>query len=82
VRGRYGPLACKSVATAVGDNKQQIMRWPMAMDEPFVEYERDFGAKRVDHRQGATRLKTSRRPTPWLGISDSKCAGRPARSSR
>jgi hypothetical protein len=24
----------------------------------------------------------TQRPTPWLGISDTKCAGRPARSSR
>jgi hypothetical protein len=47
----YGPLVRKTVVTAVGENKQQIMRWAMAMDEPFVEYERDFGAKRVDHRQ-------------------------------
>jgi superfamily I DNA/RNA helicase len=40
-------LGSKTVVTAVGDNKQQIMRWAMAMDEPFVEYERDFGAKRT-----------------------------------
>lgn len=37
----------KTVVTAVGDNKQQIMRWAMAMEEPFVELERDFGAKRT-----------------------------------
>jgi superfamily I DNA/RNA helicase len=40
-------LGSKTVITAVGDNKQQIMRWAMAMDEPFVEYERDFRAKRT-----------------------------------
>jgi superfamily I DNA/RNA helicase len=40
-------LASDTVITAVGDNKQQIMRWAMAMEQPFVEYERDFAAKRV-----------------------------------
>jgi superfamily I DNA/RNA helicase len=40
-------LGSKAVVTAVGDNKQQIMRWAMAMEEPFVEYDRDFGAKRT-----------------------------------
>jgi len=33
--------------TAVGDNKQQIMRWAGAMRDPFVAFERDFGAQRV-----------------------------------
>jgi superfamily I DNA/RNA helicase len=40
-------LGSKTVVTAVGDKKQQIMRWAMALDDPFVEYERDFGAKRT-----------------------------------
>jgi superfamily I DNA/RNA helicase len=40
-------LGSKTVVTAVGDNKQQIMRWAMAMDKPFLEYERDFAAKRT-----------------------------------
>ncbi len=40
-------LGSKTIVTAVGDNKQQIMRWAMAMEEPFVEFERDFGAKRT-----------------------------------
>jgi superfamily I DNA/RNA helicase len=40
-------LRSNTVVTAVGDNKQQIMRWAMAMDRPFVEYERDFAAKRT-----------------------------------
>jgi superfamily I DNA/RNA helicase len=30
-----------------GAYKQQIMRWAMAMEEPFVEYERDFAAQRT-----------------------------------
>lgn len=35
-----------TVVTAVGDNKQQIMRWAMAMADPFAAFESDFGAKR------------------------------------
>jgi hypothetical protein len=72
VRGRYGPLARKTVVTAVGDNKQQIMRWAMAMDEPFVEYERDFGAKRVDHRQVQ---RASKRRGEQIGF-ELRCAER------
>ena len=37
----------KTVVTAVGDNKQQIMRWAMAMDDPFGAFDQDFGAKRT-----------------------------------
>ncbi|WP_294047540.1 3'-5' exonuclease [Sphingomonas sp.] len=33
--------------TAVGDNKQQIMRWAMAMDDPFSAFDADFGGKRT-----------------------------------
>ncbi|HEY0165250.1 MAG TPA: ATP-dependent helicase, partial [Sphingomicrobium sp.] len=33
-----------TVVTAVGDNKQQIMRWAMAMDDPFAEFNADFKA--------------------------------------
>ncbi len=40
-------LGTNTIVTAVGDNKQQIMRWAMAMDQPFLELERDFGAKRT-----------------------------------
>lgn len=36
-----------TVITAVGDNKQQIMRWAMAMDDPFAAFDADFGAKRT-----------------------------------
>jgi len=36
-----------TVVTAVGDNKQQIMRWAMAMDDPFSVFEADFGAIRT-----------------------------------
>ena len=36
-----------TVVTAVGDNKQQIMRWAMAMDAPFDAFEHDFGARRI-----------------------------------
>ena len=35
------------VLTAVGDNKQQIMRWAMALDDPFKLFESDFDAKRI-----------------------------------
>jgi len=34
------------IITAVGDNKQQIMRWAMAMRDPFAALESDFGAAR------------------------------------
>lgn len=36
-----------TVVTAVGDNKQQIMRWAMAMEDPFTPYEADFKAQRT-----------------------------------
>jgi len=36
-----------TVITAVGDNKQQIMRWAMAMDDPFTAFDTDFGAQRT-----------------------------------
>lgn len=35
------------VITAVGDEKQQIMRWAMAMNDPFSAFERDFEATRT-----------------------------------
>jgi superfamily I DNA/RNA helicase len=35
-------LASDTVVTAVGDNKQQIMRWAMAMADPFKAYDTDF----------------------------------------
>ena len=37
----------KTVVTAVGDNKQQIMRWAMAMDDPFAAFDTDFNPKRT-----------------------------------
>ncbi|AWS99007.1 ATP-dependent helicase [Pseudomonas juntendi] len=40
-------LGTDTVITAVGDNKQQIMRWAMAMDDPFTAFEEDFGATRT-----------------------------------
>ncbi|WJH38364.1 UvrD-helicase domain-containing protein (plasmid) [Aliirhizobium terrae] len=36
-----------TVLTAVGDNKQQIMRWAMAMEDPFKTFEKRFAALRV-----------------------------------
>jgi len=40
-------LGTETVITAVGDNKQQIMRWAMAMDDPFTAFDADFGGKRT-----------------------------------
>ena len=40
-------LGCEAPVTAVGDNKQQIMRFAMAMDDPFGAFEADFGATRT-----------------------------------
>lgn len=40
-------LGVDTVITAVGDNKQQIMRWAMAMDDPFTAFDGDFGATRT-----------------------------------
>lgn len=37
----------KTIVTAVGDNKQQIMRWAMAMDDPFTPFEAEFSAQRT-----------------------------------
>jgi superfamily I DNA/RNA helicase len=35
-----------TVLTAVGDHKQRIMGWAMALDDAFDRFEHDFGAKR------------------------------------
>ncbi|MGK9233403.1 ATP-dependent helicase [Inquilinus limosus] len=40
-------LGADTIVTAVGDNKQQIMRWAMAMDDPFAAFDADFGAIRT-----------------------------------
>lgn len=40
-------LGTDAVITAVGDNKQQIMRWAMAMDDPFSAFDADFGGRRT-----------------------------------
>lgn len=40
-------LGSSTIVTAVGDNKQQIMRWAMAMDDPFAAFAADFGAIRT-----------------------------------
>lgn len=40
-------MGTDTVITAVGDNKQQIMRWAMAMDDPFTAFDTDFGAQRT-----------------------------------
>jgi superfamily I DNA/RNA helicase len=40
-------LGSDTVITAVGDNKQQIMRWAMAMDDPFSSFEADFRTHRT-----------------------------------
>jgi superfamily I DNA/RNA helicase len=40
-------LDTDTVITAVGDNKQQIMRWAMAMDDPFTAFDADFGGQRT-----------------------------------
>lgn len=52
-------LGSNAVVTAVGDNKQQIMRFAMAMDDPFTPYETDFKAQR-------TPLKNNYRSSPDL----------------
>ena len=40
-------LGADTIVTAVGDNKQQIMRWAMAMDDPFGAFDADFKPKRT-----------------------------------
>lgn len=40
-------IGTDAVITAVGDNKQQIMRWAMAMEDPFTAFDADFGAQRT-----------------------------------
>lgn len=40
-------LGKPTIVTAVGDNKQQIMRWAMAMERPFDRFEHDFEASRI-----------------------------------
>lgn len=36
-----------TVLTSVGDHKQQIMRWALAMEDPFAAFERDFACTRI-----------------------------------
>lgn len=48
-----------TVLTAVGDHKQQIMRWALAMEDPFAAFERDFACAR-------TRLYENYRSSPQL----------------
>ncbi len=43
-------LGTPAIMTAVGDNKQQIMRWALAMDDPFTAFEQTFGARRIPLR--------------------------------
>lgn len=40
-------LGSDTIVTAVGDNKQQIMRWAMAMDDPFAAFDADFKSRRT-----------------------------------
>ena len=40
-------LGADTVVTAVGDNKQQIMRWAMAMDDPFAAFDAHFKPRRT-----------------------------------
>lgn len=40
-------LGTPAILTAVGDNKQQIMRFALAMDDPFVVFEQAFRAQRI-----------------------------------
>ncbi len=40
-------LGTPAILTAVGDNKQQIMRFALAMDDPFAAFEQTFGAQRI-----------------------------------
>lgn len=40
-------LGTDTIVTAVGDNKQQIMRWAMAMDNPFAAFDADFKPRRT-----------------------------------
>ena len=44
---RHFPRFSDTIVTAVGDNKQQIMRWAMAMEDPFAAFEADFKSKRT-----------------------------------
>lgn len=43
-------LGTPAIMTAVGDNKQQIMRWALAMDDPFSAFEQTFDARRIPLR--------------------------------
>jgi len=52
-------LGTNTVITAVGDRKQQIMRWAMAMNDPFSAFETDFGAE-------STPLRNNYRSSPEL----------------
>ena len=40
-------LGADAIVTAVGDKKQQIMRWAMAMDDPFAAFDADFAPTRT-----------------------------------
>ncbi|HZF93891.1 MAG TPA: ATP-dependent helicase [Allosphingosinicella sp.] len=49
----------EAIVTAVGDNKQQIMRWAMAMADPFAALAADFNVTR-------TQLLNNYRSSPGL----------------
>ena len=40
-------IGADTIVTAVGDNKQQIMCWAMAMDDPFAAFDADFQPERT-----------------------------------
>lgn len=40
-------VSSKAVLTAVGDHKQQIMKWAMALDDPFQLYQERFNGSSV-----------------------------------
>lgn len=39
-------LGSASILTAVGDHRQRIMGWAMALDDAFARFDKDFSAKR------------------------------------
>lgn len=41
-------LDSQTILTAVGDNKQQIMRWAMALPDSFGNFSKDFNAQKIE----------------------------------
>ena len=76
-------LNSPTILTAVGDNKQQIMRWAMALDDAFGKFENDFRAERIqlfrNYRSSPELVRIQNYLAPLI---DSKCKAANSKSCK